>query len=539
MSIIDEFVTYDDLVIYKTSTMPSMNSVKFSTLILFGLLWGGLTDLAHGEMMEDLTILSPKAIAMANAVTADPPGLDAIHFNPAGLIRFTQPTMQFKLATFYLKTRYSTGEQRVDPAVRALYENLAQKPYPNDPYANQHGETGDPVLLAPGGSTESSSVPIIPLGGAALPLADNGVVFATAVYSPMMVGFSRDDTDVGRYQGNETAISRITYFSPTLAFPLTDTLAIGLGINFNYQGIALKMENRSPQAVSAILGAFAETITGDQLGPGPYDDLATLKLTTEDFLSVGFNAGLLWTPEPWISLGLAYRSMARSNMKGEFSMQYSAAMQDLTNTLKLVIPTIEGAARESGDVTMDLNIPQHLAIGMSLLLTPRFRLNIDLQKSFYKTWDKFTFKFDQPIDYLVFGSIFDPDATTDSLTLQRKYQNALSWSIGGEYAWNQNLSLRAGYQRRNSAIPASALDLTIPLSDADFYGLGLAWNGKHDSRYEIGVGYLISKYSIDYGQSSNANGEDPLDLVYNPYVFLPITASTRSILLSLSYLHPF
>src|SRR5690606_36495113 len=38
-------------------------------------------------IVENLTMGNAKALSLGNAVTADPPGLDSIHYNPAGLAR--------------------------------------------------------------------------------------------------------------------------------------------------------------------------------------------------------------------------------------------------------------------------------------------------------------------------------------------------------------------------------------------------------------------------------------------------------------------
>jgi len=524
-------------VVIHLSSSTKLGHFRASSLILFAL--SCVSSDCFGELMEDLTVLSPKAIAMANAVTADPPGIDSIHFNPAGLMQFEGDTLELKLATFDLKNRYSTGPQQVDPTVKASYENLTQSPYPQDPYANQQGATSEPVLLIPGGSTETVPFPIVPLGGAATRNAQHQMVFASAVYSPMMVGFSRPDDDLGRYQGNETAISRITYFSPSFGFQVGDSLALGLGINFSYQGLALRMENRAPQASAAILGGLLSGVSGQQIGPGPYDDVATLNIAAEDYLSVGFNLGLLWSPLPWFTLGLAYRSAAKSNLEGDFSMRYSHSMQELSTELRPIFPKMEGVEFERGEVKMEFTTPQHMSLGTSIMVTTKFKLNVDVQKSFYSEWDKFTFDFDQPLDYLVFASLLDSDGQDESLTLQRNYKNALSWSIAAEYQWDKSLLLRAGYQRRNSNIPGNALDLIIPISDADFYGVGFAYSTSEDSHIDLGLGYLVSRYNIDYGQSNNANSDAPLDLIYNPYAYLPIRASTRAFLLSVSYRKPF
>ena len=40
----------------------------------------------EAQLAQNLTI-HPKALALGNAVTADPPGIMAIHYNPAGLTK--------------------------------------------------------------------------------------------------------------------------------------------------------------------------------------------------------------------------------------------------------------------------------------------------------------------------------------------------------------------------------------------------------------------------------------------------------------------
>src|SRR3990167_5596490 len=60
----------------------------------------GASTRVSAELIEDLTVVSPKALALANAVTADPPGIDFIHFNAAGLIDITHSIPEVKLAAF-------------------------------------------------------------------------------------------------------------------------------------------------------------------------------------------------------------------------------------------------------------------------------------------------------------------------------------------------------------------------------------------------------------------------------------------------------
>src|ERR1700754_3104385 len=46
---------------------------------------------ARAALTENLAV-SPVAMSLGNAVTADPPGLDSIHFNPAGLSKLQHNT---------------------------------------------------------------------------------------------------------------------------------------------------------------------------------------------------------------------------------------------------------------------------------------------------------------------------------------------------------------------------------------------------------------------------------------------------------------
>src|SRR5690554_3878255 len=56
---------------------------------------------AQGQLAQNLTI-HPKALALGNAVTADPPGVMAIHYNPAGLTKLRDRQLEVNLLSVYL-----------------------------------------------------------------------------------------------------------------------------------------------------------------------------------------------------------------------------------------------------------------------------------------------------------------------------------------------------------------------------------------------------------------------------------------------------
>src|SRR5699024_8398892 len=56
---------------------------------------------AHAQLAQNLTI-HPKALALGNAVTADPPGIMAIHYNPAGLTKLEGRQLEVNLMSIYM-----------------------------------------------------------------------------------------------------------------------------------------------------------------------------------------------------------------------------------------------------------------------------------------------------------------------------------------------------------------------------------------------------------------------------------------------------
>lgn len=71
----------------------------------------GLANAANGQLVTNLTIGNPKALALANSVTADPVGIDSIHFNPAGLALIDNRQVNVKLVSGYLDMSWSIGNR--------------------------------------------------------------------------------------------------------------------------------------------------------------------------------------------------------------------------------------------------------------------------------------------------------------------------------------------------------------------------------------------------------------------------------------------
>ena len=233
-------------------------------------------------------------------------------------------------------------------------------------------------------------------------------------------------------------------------------------------------------------------------------------------------------------------------------MTNSSYFYDTTTTLKAsgldqALVLLDGAPVnaqkvEKGTVKLDYITPQNVAFGTSLQILPSLKVNVDLKWVEYSRWDTLNFKFSNNVDFLTLASVINKlagaevgdNADPNELRLPRHYKDVWSWAFGAEYAMNDNLVLRAGYEPRTSAIPHNRTDLLVPISDAQLYtcGFGLQWNST--TRIEGAFGYMTSSANVASGESRNANSAIEGDVVYNPYYATPFSNKTTAYLVALS-----
>src|SRR5690606_37451571 len=123
------------------------------------------------------------------------------------------------------------------------------------------------------------------------------------------------------------------------------------------------------------------------------------------------------------------------------------------------------------------------------------------------------FKFDKKVVFLTLASVVNSlsnvgdYADQDEMRIRREYEDSWSAAFGVEYAMNDNMVLRFGYEPRSSSIPDDKTDLLFPITDADLYSVGFGWQFSKTIRVEGAFGYLYSESNTPSGKSSNANSD--------------------------------
>ena len=524
-----------------------------------------------GALATDLTV-DVVADAMGNAVTADPPGVSAINYNPAGLALLEGRHIDYQVMsaifaihnTFSAPPGYNVFGYSDDPVV-------CQEPNGNVGYCKNFitGQSNVqgvslyvPVLdktinLPPGPA-------IAPLLGVSVQEPGSKLTFANGLYAPMVAGFYRDGTDPGVYLGQQMALERLTLFSPSVGLKVNDHWSVGASFNISYQALSLDTQFRSPNELLGLMRLINDSVCppfknngniitdlflfgfcNAQQSVGPFTPLASLQLTMQDTMSPSYNLGVLWKPNDSFSWGSVYRSESRMHLIGKYEIDYGQGTQDVFNAVGgsatgsimlsiLGLPT-SIPAKETGMVSMNLTYPQHFQTGISWRLWNPFKVNFDVSWDDYGQWSSFPIQFDRTPRVLQIARLLSPNATLSSINMPLGFQSPWSWGVGTETSLTDRLVFRFGFEQRGSAIPLDKRSTLVPITTAHMWGTGIGYKLDKDSDLDFTIMRLTSKDTIPANSSTNFNSTGINNVIYNPYAGLDGTTLAQVTLLGMAY----
>ncbi|EAT10835.1 aromatic hydrocarbon degradation protein [Bermanella marisrubri] len=518
--------------------------IAFSVLVV-------LTGKAHAQLGQSM-LIDPKALSLGNAVTADPPGINSIHYNPAGLTKLDGRQISVSLLNVVLKSSASFDIPEgygVDENGNETNELLD---FRDDPVVGQDGEAIAGAYI-PHVGIFPLHLPVLalPNGGISINPPGSKFTFATAAYMPMVAGFVKEGTDhPGRYQAKELALQRLTYLSPSFGYKVNDEFSVGASFLLSHQGFAIEQDARGVNILMAatelLQDAFGCAETGgggnDPLVPfislcggrvGPYRDIGTLTMKLENSMSTSYNLGMLWEPTDWFAWGASYQSEAKDQLSGDFEMEYSREFAGFFSQFRSSIfgaiigamfqlPT--GTPKETGYVTTEFTYPQHFQTGIKLRFFDRLQINVDAGWTDYDEWDYFYFEFDRQLDFLNAAKILAPGEVTGSTLKQfLNYESVWSYGFGLEYQLSSRLTARLGYEPRQTSIPDNRRNVMAPLGFAEMYGVGFGYRWDLDTEIDLSLSFLKSEEYIYADDPSGSLNQDCLTcIVANPYAGLDV-----------------
>lgn len=516
---------------------------------------------AMATLTDSLTIGSAKAVALGHAVTADPPGIDSIHFNPAGLINLRGRQSHFKVVAGTFGIDMEFGDY--DPETAAAIDAHRDQPYfkENDAYQSTGTTEGASLMLPFVGMTD---VPILfaPLGGVSYGTPDGDMTLATNVYSPMMVGLYRSEDDPSRWIGQRMSFMVVTYFSPSFAYRVNDEFTIGAAMTFNYSGVGFELPFRGGNPSIFELGKLQQgpmlNCTGaDPSRPplellcggnfSPYEELGYMALEVESPLTIGFNLGVLWQPIQWLTFGMNYIAPMPMTLEGDFSWTSSEAwssvlvplvgspigsqLDSIVGMLGYEFPT--GQSKTKGKVKLEMEMPEQFMLGTSVQLTPSVKLNIDYKYAGWSTWQELPLELSKSIDFLRLAE-YVGESTSNALVFPLGLEDTWNWAVGLEYAWSDQLVLRVGVEDRPTSLPRGGYTPLLPMGSGKLFGAGFGLTTKEYGQVDIGMAYFRNSLDMPAGTSPLGNDTDPMNFIYNPFFGTDVKTDLSMLLLELS-----
>jgi len=514
---------------------------------------------ADAALTENLTT-SVTAMALGNAVTADPPGIDSIHFNPAGLARLEGDSESFHMFGASIRNNNSFHQP----------DGFDIGGWTQDPLAGSHSGPVRQGMYVPGYGKPGWRLPavVVPGIGMAWNTAGSPWTFATNSYmaEAMSIDRSSDPNDPAQYDGRQLQLQRLVYLAPSVGYKYSDTLRFGVSVPIAHAAFVVDTAMRFP---NELLGVFGKLQQGwcpdnggniiDVFGFGvcgggqdgmvtPFKKAADMRLEMSAPFDPTINLGVLWEPKPWFAFGAVYQGGSKTHYTGTYEFDTTPMLRNFVQGLNSsLLGPIAGAtlgfptsipAQQKGNLSATIPFPTHLQLGIKLRPIQYVQLNVDLSYSTWSEWDALNFQFDQSIKLLEVAHLYGY-ADSSKLSIPRGYQSKVNPAFGLQLFPTDWLTLRLGYEPRKSSIPGDKIDLLAPLPDTKLYSAGLNIKLGKNSDLSLTGSYMVGKYSVPANTDCNLNCNIFLNVIYNPYAGLDVAGDFRVRYVGLDFTHRF
>ncbi|MES2164348.1 MAG: OmpP1/FadL family transporter [Pseudomonadota bacterium] len=312
------------------------------------------------------------------------------------------------------------------------------------------------------------------------------------MFVPYGTKISYGNTWTGRYALSDVKLESVT-LNPSASFKLNEQHAFGFGIDAEFMKANLGQAVDVPGSVMALAGtpnaaALAKQIA--QLGGNP-----ALLGTAKDAHGAndgkdwgwGFNLGYMFTLDQNTRFGLTYRSSISHQLRGSTVWDFSKVTTD---------PIVNGV----------LQLASHKANSAALvaLRTPE-TLSANVFHQFDSKWAGMA-----DVTFVRHNRLGDldiqfPGTAEGAEVIRQQWKNTVRVSLGGNYVYNENLTLRAGVAYDQS--PVKNAELThpaLPDSDRMQYSFGANWKLNARSSIDLAYSFLDFKDAqINYTNACN------------------------------------
>lgn len=246
----------------------------------------------------------------------------------------------------------------------------------------------------------------------------------------------------GQLFGRTSKVKSVEVAS-TVAYQINNWLSVGAGLRVINFGVRLTSANDS----------------------NPFAANAASAILKGDDIALGYTLG--FTAKPWSGgeIGVGYRSQIKPKLEGTMVTPGGVAVSAYSDGV--------AGSPTPFDIYSNMVLPEQITLGVRQQLTNDFTLLAGFE---WTHWEKFS-------RFPVYKSANGSKATT----LIFDYRNSWYASIGGEYALNKNVTLRAGIGFEHAPINNDNRSVRLPDSDRTWTSIGATY--KVDDRLSLDASY--------------------------------------------------
>lgn len=276
--------------------------------------------------------------------------------------------------------------------------------------------------------------------------------------APFGLRSKTDDYHAAQTYGRSAKVRTIN-IAPTIGYKVNDWLSIGAALQGQYIKTTLK------QATGLGVAAPSAILDGDSI----------------DF---GYRVGITLTPWQGTTIGLAYRSSIRQTLDGDFQTPLAR------------IP-----------IKASLNLPDSVVFGVSQVLNEQWQVHAGVE---WTNWSRFNRI-----------GIINKLSGLPITSLNFEYDDSWFFTLGAEYKWNRDLTLRAGIGYELS--PVNDRNRTVFISDNDRLWLAAGASYQLTEKLKLDVGYSFIKVkeaTVNYSGTHPQQGAVLYTAKADPYIHI-------------------
>ncbi len=280
------------------------------------------------------------------------------------------------------------------------------------------------------GSGDIASDAWVPAAYAAYRLNDK-LIFGVGINSPFGLSTKPEQNWAAQFYSRSSSVFSLNV-NPNIAYQINDMISIAAGVQIQYLDVSLK----SADATSA---AFARSnqISGDDIG-------------------FGVTAGITVKPFEGTEFGLGYRSGVAHELEGNL---YASGV---TSAISLGVIT-----------------PDMINFSAKQKITDKFRVLGTVE---WTNWSRLKAP----------RAISDTSGATLT-TLNFNYDDGWFFSLGGEYDFNDKLTLRAGLAYEISPIDEEIRSTRLPDNNRWWLSAGASYAFNDHLAFDLGYTHIISE----------------------------------------------